>query len=99
MKEDHAIRNNKGNYFTISNDIFSFDLKARDIAVYCYLKKCAGMSGACFPSAKTIAKATSLTPVTVKKATDNLQDAGLIDVSHRYDGNAQQSNLYTILKI
>lgn len=98
-KEDPAIRNNKGNYFTIPNCIFDYDLVSRDIAVYCYLKKCAGMSGICYPSVKTIAKATNLSSVTIKKATDALQDAGLINVANRYDGNGQLSNLYTILKI
>ena len=57
------------------------------------------MSGKCFPSLKTIGKACNLSPVTTKKATTVLEDVGLIDITHRYDGKGQLSNLYTILKI
>ncbi|MGN1329546.1 MAG: helix-turn-helix domain-containing protein [Eubacterium sp.] len=102
QKGEKAIRNTKdisGNYFVIPNDIFEHDLKPRDIAVYCYLKKCAGVSKTCFPSERNISKKCNISTVTVATAIKALDDAGLIDVMHRYDGNAQLSNLYTILKI
>lgn len=93
------MKKTNGNYFTIPNDIFKLDIDAKDFFVYCYLKKCAGMSGKCFPSIKTIAKATHMSPTTVKKATNKLVDEGLIDVTARYDGVGRLSNLYTINKI
>lgn len=45
------------NFFMVSNNIFSFELKPRDFIVYCcLLKHSDNKEKSCFPSRKTIAK-------------------------------------------
>ena len=48
---------------------------------------------------KNIAKNCCISPVTANTAIKNLSNNGYIDIAHRYDGNGQLSNLYTVLKI
>ncbi|MBR2134552.1 MAG: helix-turn-helix domain-containing protein [Eubacterium sp.] len=90
-----------GNFFIIPNCIFKERLKARDLAVYCYLMYCADrVTFDCYPARKTIADACGMSPPTVDEATKVLVDKGLINVSHRYDLNGNRtSHMYTINKI
>lgn len=48
---------------------------------------------------KNITKNCFISSVTANTAIKNLSDNGYIDITHRYDGNGQLSNLYTVLKI
>ena len=90
-----------GNFFIIPNCIFKENLKARDLAVYCYLMYCADrVTFDCYPARKTIAEACRMTMPTVDEATKVLVDKGLINVTRRCDlqGN-RTSHLYTINNI
>lgn len=101
-KEVLTIYQNKksnGNFFILPNDIFNERMNPRDFIVYSYLKRCCDSKQQCFPSIKNIAKNCCISSVTTTKAIKNLSDNGYIDIAHRYDGNGQLSNLYTVLKI
>lgn len=74
-------------------------MNPRDFIVYSYLKRCADSRQQCFPSIKNIAQNCNISSVTANTAIKNLSDNGYIDITHRYDGNGQLSNLYTVLKI
>ncbi len=88
-----------GNFFILPNDIFKEKMSPREFIVYSYLKRCADSRQQCFPSIKNIAENCSISYVTANTAIKNLSDNGYIDIAHRYDGNGQLSNLYTVLKI
>lgn len=91
-----------GNFFIVPNCIFKEGLKARDLAVYCYLfSRTDKKTFTCFPSRSTIAKNCNMTEPTVDEATKVLEDKGLISVTHRFDYNTgnRLSNIYTINKI
>lgn len=87
------------NFITVPNKIFNYDIKAREAFVYLYLKKCAGISSTCFPSIKDISKNCHMSHATTIAAIQKLESEGLIEIRHRYDGENNLSNLYTILKI
>lgn len=88
-----------GNFFILPNDIFNERMNPRDFIVYSYLKRCCDSKQQCFPSIKNIAKNCCISSVTATTAIKNLSNNGYIDIAHRYDGNGQLSNLYTVLKI
>lgn len=101
-KEILIIYQNKksnGNFFILPNDIFNERMNPRDFIVYSYLKRCCDSKQQCFPSIKNIAKNCNVSSVTANTAIKNLSNNGYIDIAHRYDGNSQLSNLYTVLKI
>ena len=101
MAIHNQIKPPSGNFFIIPNRIFKESLKARDLAVYCYLMYCADrVTFDCYPARKTIAKACEMSPPTVDEATKVLEEKGLINVSRRYDLNGNRtSHMYTINKI
>ena len=101
MAIHNQIKPPSGNFFIIPNRIFKERLKARDLAVYCYLMYCADrVTFYCYPARKTIAKACEMSPPTVDEATKVLEEKGLINVSRRYDLNGNRtSHMYTINKI
>ena len=74
-------------------------MSPRDFIVYSYLKRCSNSKQQCFRSIKNIAKNCNISSVTANTAIENLSANGYIDIAHRYDGNGQLSNLYTVLKI
>ena len=84
-------KKSNGNFFILPNNIFDEKMSPRDFIVYSYLKRCCDSRQQCFPSLKTIAKNCCISSVTANTA--------IIDIAHRYDGNGQLSNLYTVLKI
>ena len=83
------------NFFIIPNCIFKERLKARDLAVYCYLMYCADrVTFDCYPARKTIAQACGMSPPTVDEATKVLVEKGLINVSHRFDSNGNRTPIF-----
>lgn len=94
----------QGNYFSISNSIFDYELSKSEFYVYSYLSKCAGKDRKCFPSRNTIGKhCNNMSLATVDKSIASLIDKGLIIKTARYSVDTskhnQNSNLYEILKI
>ena len=76
-------------------------MKPREFIVYSYLKRCADKKYQSFPSRKNIAENCCISIPTVDIALKNLEDMGLISITHRYDytnGN-KLSHLYTVAKI
>lgn len=88
----------RANFFMVANEIFSFSLTTKAIAVYCCLCRHADVNThTCFPSRKTIAKECSLGVSSVDRAVDELCQHGLICKIHRRskDGG-KMSNYYTL---
>ena len=80
-------------------DIYHSDLSHRARAVYMYLKDHADSEGRCRPGIRTIAAELGLSRSTVKRALDELVEAGYIIKQARFDerkNGGQTSNLYTL---
>ena len=58
--------------------ILNSELPSRAVAVYLVLNEYADKNGYCFPSLKTIAQGTGLSKSTVKRAIQDLTEAGFI---------------------
>ena len=79
--------------------IYASDLKSRAVLVMNYLIFRANNIGTCFPTIKTIAKECHISVNTVKRALDDLADAGFVKKESRFletKNGAQTSNLYTL---
>ena len=93
------------NFFPLPNEIFSLGLHHSEIAIYSYLMHCEDRSTyQCYPSYKTIAKHVDLSPNTVRKYVQQLEEHGLIRTEHTSiitkDGRKRNGSLmYTILPI
>ena len=78
-------------------NIYSSDLCHRARAVYMYLKDRADKDGKCWPAIKTIARELCLSRSTVKRALDDLCQAGLVTKETRWRENGGlTSNLYRL---
>ena len=67
------------NYFPVPNEVFLLGLSPGELAVYSYLLFCEDRSTyRCWPSFKTIGKATGMSTNTVRKYVTELEDRGLI---------------------
>ena len=67
------------NYFPVSNEVFLLGLSPGELAVYSYLLFCEDRSTyQCWPSFKTIGKATGMSANTVRKYVRMLEERGLI---------------------
>ena len=78
-------------------NIYSSDLSHRARAVYMYLTDRADRDGKCWPAIKTIAKELNLSSSTVKRALDELCQAGLLIKESRWRENGgRTSNLYRL---
>lgn len=84
----------KGNYFRVSNEVFSFRLRPITFLVYCYLVKCDNPTYGCFPSKATIARECGISESSVDKAVSELKKRGIVWVEHRHSKYKQQSNMY-----
>lgn len=70
------------NFFMVSNNIFSLELKPRDFIAYCCLLKHSGNEKkSCFPSRRIIAKECCMDAKTVDTAIKSLSDKGLVKKS------------------
>ena len=93
------------NYFPMPNEIFSLGLSTGEIAVYAYLMYCEDRrSFQCHPSYTTIGNAVGMTPKTVSKYVQMLEQKGLISTEPTTvtlkDGRKHNGNLlYTIRPI
>lgn len=69
----------KGNYFSLANEVFLLGLKPREFVVYAFLLCCEDRKTyQCYPSHRTIGKATGMSVSTVQKAVRALEDKCLI---------------------
>lgn len=69
---------NMRNFFALPNEVFELMLTPSELAVLCYLVRCADVSGSCFPSIHTIACACRISDNTVRKAVRNLAERKII---------------------
>ena len=93
------------NYFPLPNEIFVLGLNAGEIAVYAYLLFCENRKTfQCWPSCRSIGRATGMSVNTVRKYIHSLEAKGLITTEpttitgkdgHRRNGNL----LFTIRPI
>ncbi len=90
-------------FFIIPGNIFSYDLKPNEIAVFAFLCSCAdNKTFDCFPSVKKIAKVCNMGQSTVRAVIHALQEKGLIKIKSQYklvpdtDKRRQTSNLYHV---
>ena len=92
----------KGQFFLMPDSIFMIGLKANELAVYAYLRKCVNnQTYQCWPSFATIGKATGVSKSTVKRCVDSLTEKGCIrtERTHRQakDGSLLNGSLmYTL---
>lgn len=81
------------------NSIYSSDLSHRARAVYMCLKDHADKEGACWPGIKTIASELKLSRSTVKRALEELYQAGLVTRERRWRKSGScTSNLYRLVE-
>lgn len=78
-------------------NLYEQDLPPRAKTVYMYLKDRSNADGECWPAVKTIAKNTSLSVSTVKRAIADLISCGSLTKASRYRENgSHSSNRYFI---
>ncbi len=81
-------------------NLYKEDLPPRAKTLYMYLKDRANKNGECWPAIKTIAKDTSMSVSTVKRAMADLIKAGFLKKESSFrDNGGQTSNRYLIKKI
>ena len=93
------MKERRTNFFMVDNRIFEYDLKPRDIAVYCFLcRRLNQESNVAFPSRKDIAKGCGIKKEeTVDKALKVLVEKGLIEKYHRHTNAGDYgSNVYRL---
>jgi len=79
-------------------NLYREELPARAKIVYMYLKDRCNENGECWPAIKTIAKDTSMSVSTVKRAMVDLIGCGLLTKEFRYRENgSNSSNRYYVL--
>ena len=94
-----------GGFFFLPNEIFTLGLSAGEIAVYAYLIFCEDReTHVCYPSFRKIGERTGMSPNTVRKYINQLEDKRLIETLPTtvwtLDGTARNGTLlYTILPI
>ena len=87
-------------FFQMSNAVFYHGLKPIQLAVYSYLKCCAGKKETCYPRMKTIAACCSCSESAAREAIRELERRGFIYTQPSFrkrNGLVQQtSNTYYI---
>ena len=79
------------------DSIYASDLPSRAVNVYRYLCERANKKRLCFPSIKTIAKDLHISTSTVKRALNELDEAGFIQREHRWrDNGGNTSDIYIL---
>ena len=82
---------------SLFGNLYQQDLPPRAKTVYMYLKDRSNADGECWPAVKTIAKDTSLSVSTVKRAIADLIRCGSLSKESRYRENgSHSSNRYFI---
>ena len=93
------------NYFPLPNEIFVLGLNAGEIAVYAYLLFCENRKTfQCWPSCRSIGRATGMSVNTVRKHIRSLEAKGLIateptTITDRYGRRRNGNLLFTIRPI
>lgn len=78
-------------------NLYREEIPSRAKTVYMYLKDRSNAEGECWPAIKTIAKDTSLSVSTVKRALADLIKCGFLCKEYRYRENgSKSSNRYYI---
>jgi len=78
--------------------LYQEEIPSRAKTVYMYLKDRSNAQGECWPAIKTIARDTSMSVSTVKRAIEDLLKRGLLRKERRYRENGgNSSNRYFIL--
>jgi len=80
------------------NNVYHEELPSRAKIVYMYLKDRCNKEGECWPAIKTIAKDTSMSKSTVKRAIADLIRYGLLVKELRYRENGSNSSNQYFLK-
>ena len=76
-------------------NLYHEELTSRAKTIYMYLKDRSNKGGECWPAVKTIAKDTSLSVSTVKRAIADLIRCGFLSKESRYrDNGSHTSNRY-----
>ncbi|PKM68747.1 MAG: helix-turn-helix domain-containing protein [Firmicutes bacterium HGW-Firmicutes-2] len=77
--------------------LYQEEIPSRAKTVYMYLKDRSNVQGECWPAIKTIARDTSMSVSTVKRAIEDLMKCGLLTKERRYRENGgNSSNRYFI---
>ena len=79
------------NYFS---SVYKADLPSRAKIVYFYLSDRADQEGYCFPAINTIARELSISRSTVKRAIQDLERHGYLEMTQRFRKNGGN---YTLL--
>ena len=101
----HAKRDPIKNYFPLPNEIFVLGLNAGEIAVYAYLLFCENRKTfQCWPSCRSIGRATGMSVNTVRKYIHSLEAKGLItteptQITDRHGQKRNGNLLFTIRPI
>lgn len=78
-------------------NIYREEVSSRAKTVYMYLKDRSNAEGECWPAIKTIARDTSMSVSTVKRALEDLVQCGLLRKERRFRENrGNTSNRYFI---
>lgn len=93
-----------GRYFQLSNTVFFYKLTPIQLTVYSYLVSCAGQSGKCWPSVKTIAACCNCSKNAARDAVNKLERRGFIRrvptyVDDTLGRTRQTNNTYYILEL
>jgi len=72
--------------------LYQEEIPSRAKTVYMYLKDRSNAQGECWPAIKTIARDTSMSVSTVKRAIEDLLKCGLLRKERRYRENGGNSS-------
>ena len=73
--------------------LYRRDLPHRAVSVYIYLADRANKDSECWPGIRTIAKELKLSESTVRRALNDLRQAGLVETEQRYRESGGSSSL------
>ena len=73
-------------------NLYREEIPSRAKAVYMYLKDRSNAEGECWPAIKTIARDTSMSVSTVKRALADLIRCGLLSKEYRHRENGSKSS-------
>lgn len=98
------VRDMRGEYFTLPNEVFLLGLSPGALSVYAYLlSREDRRTHKCHPSYKTICQHTRMAVATAEKCVAELVERGLVNVERttyfRGDLKRTGNNLYTILPV
>lgn len=79
-------------------EIYVSGLPHRAVSIYMYLKDRADREGKCYPAIGTIARDLKLSKSTVKRAIQDLEEAGYLYTEQRWRENGGRSSLLFCLK-